>query len=102
MSVLTPPLTEGASPVASTHPSDALAPQSAVLTPGAVSFVADLTRRFGGTITSLLDRRNARRSRIARGEERLDFLPETAAIRKRDWSVGAIPQDLERRVVEIT
>ena len=79
-----------------------MTPQSTVLTTGARSFVADLARVFGGTIESLLNRRALRRGRIARGEERLDFLPETTAIRERDWTVAPIPQDLQRRVVEIT
>ena len=87
---------------ASQHASDISALQSAVLTPEALVFVADLARQFGDTINVLLDRRAARRGRIARGEERLDFLTDTAEIRERDWRIGTVPRDLERRVVEIT
>src|SRR5690349_9475402 len=88
--------------MASQHASDIAALQTAVLTPEATAFVADLARQFGGTITELLKRRAVRRARIARGEEKLDFLAETAGIRESDWKIGAIPRDLERRIVEIT
>jgi malate synthase len=103
MSSVAPSLAERRSSSVGPQLPDASALQVAVLTAGAVSFVADVARQFGGEIESLLDRRAARRARIARGEERLDFLPETAAIRERDWStVAPVPRDLERRVVEIT
>jgi malate synthase len=32
----------------------------------------------------------------------LDFLPETASIRKREWTIAPIPADLVDRRVEIT
>src|SRR5205085_1863950 len=35
-------------------------------------------------------------------EEQLDFLPETRAIREAEWSVAPTPNDLRRRIVEIT
>jgi malate synthase len=96
-------MTERSSPVAaSPEAQETSALQAEVLTPGALQFVAGLARTFGGTIESLLDRRAARRARISRGEERLDFLPETASVRESDWSVASIPRDLERRLVEIT
>jgi malate synthase len=50
----------------------------------------------------LLNSRALRRSRIARGDERLDFLPGTASTREGDWTVAPTPRDLERRIVEIT
>jgi malate synthase len=77
-------------------------PQSDILTPEALALVGDLSRQFGASIETLLDSRALRRSRIARGEERLDFLPGTKPIRERDWTVAPTPRDLERRVVEIT
>jgi len=77
-------------------------PQSDILTPEALALVGDLSRQFGASIETLLNSRALRRSRIARGEERLDFLPGTKPIRERDWTVAPTPRDLERRVVEIT
>jgi malate synthase len=76
--------------------------ESAILTEGARNFVADLERRFGGAIRELLARRAERRLRIARGEEQLDFLSDTAAVRARDWSVAPAPHELLHRAVEIT
>ena len=75
---------------------------SDILTPEALALVGDLARQFGGSIETLLNSRALRRSRIARGQERLDFLRGTASIRERDWTVAPTPRDLERRIVEIT
>ena len=72
-----------------------------VLTPAAVAFVEDLTRRFRPRIEELLERRRTAQQRFDRGE-RLDFLPETADIRARDWTVAPLPADLLDRRVEIT
>jgi malate synthase len=72
-----------------------------ILTPRAVGFVAELTRRFRSDIEAALVRRNARRTRLAGGET-LDFLPGTAAVRAGDWAIAPVPADLMRRVVEIT
>src|SRR4051794_35323103 len=99
---LAPSLTERPSSPVNPESLNASTPESVGLTPGARSFVADLTRAFRADIESLLNRRTARRQRIAGGRERLDFLAGTAAIRSRDWSVASIPQDLRRRTVEIT
>jgi len=63
--------------------------------------VADLARRFEPTRRSLLQRRVERQQEIVAGKM-LDFLPETAAIRKSDWKVALIPADLRDRRVEIT
>jgi malate synthase len=73
----------------------------AILTPGAMAFVAELTERFGARVTQLLVAREQRQARIDAGELP-DFLPETRAVREGDWKVGAIPQDLQDRRVEIT
>src|SRR5262245_39869364 len=73
-----------------------------VPTPEALAFVSQLARRFTDGVDAALARRADRRARIVAGCERLDFLPETADIRRRDWKVAPVPQDLQCRVVEIT
>ena len=72
-----------------------------VLTPGALTFLAELHRRFAPRRAELLERRGARRAEIARTAT-LDFLPETAHIRDGDWRVAAAPAALDDRRVEIT
>ena len=72
-----------------------------VLTPGALAFVADLTRRFRPRIERALAERASRRARLALGEQ-FDFLEDTIHVRVGDWRVGPTPPDLERRLVEIT
>src|SRR5213593_679730 len=73
----------------------------AILTPPALRFVASLARRFEPTRRDLLARRAARLQELEAG--RLpDFLPETRALRERDWTVAPIPPDLQERKVEIT
>jgi malate synthase len=72
-----------------------------VLTPPAMAFVEDLTRRFRGPIGERLAARRAARDRINAGA-RPHFLPDTAAIRSAHWSVAPQPADLQDRRVEIT
>ncbi|MBM3778577.1 MAG: malate synthase A [Acidimicrobiia bacterium] len=72
-----------------------------VLTPPAVAFVADLVERFRAPLRGLLDARRARQARLDAGA-RLDFLPETAAIRAGDWRISPPPAALQDRRVEIT
>ena len=72
-----------------------------ILTPAAIGFVEDLTRRFRPRIDELLERRRETQARFNAGA-RPDFLAETAAVRSGDWKVGAIPADLQDRRVEIT
>ncbi|MFC9288467.1 malate synthase A [Streptomyces sp. NPDC057052] len=80
----------------------ALPRQEEVLTDAALSFVAELHRRFTPRRDELLARRAERRAEIARTCT-LDFLPETAAIRADDsWRVAPAPAALEDRRVEIT
>lgn len=74
---------------------------AAVLTPDALEFVASLARRFTPRIEELMLQRERRRSRWAAGEQ-LDFRTDTAHIRAGDWRVADAPDDLKRRVVEIT
>ena len=67
----------------------------------ALSFVVNLERRFGPRRRELLAARVERQKRLDAGE-RPDFLPETAAIRKGEWTVAQLPADLLDRRVEIT
>ena len=72
-----------------------------ILSGDALRFVASLARRFEPTRRDLLARRAARLQELEAG--RLpDFLPETRALRERDWTVAPIPPDLQERKVEIT
>jgi len=73
-----------------------------VLTDDAVAFVRRLVDQFGPRIQERLLARALRRRELASGATRLDFLPETHAIRESDWTVAPAPRDLSRRVVEIT
>jgi malate synthase len=70
-----------------------------ILTPAAVEFVADLTRRFGDRVTALLDARVARQRELD-GGALPDFLPQTRSVREGDWRVTSIPADLQDRRVE--
>jgi malate synthase len=72
-----------------------------ILTGDALAFVAELHRRFDPRRRELLDARQSRRVRIARGE-RLDFLPETRHVREAEWRVPPPPEALADRRVEIT
>ena len=72
-----------------------------VLTPDALSFVADLARTFTGTIDELLERRKQVQARYDAGE-RPHFLAETREIRESEWTVAPLPADLQDRRVEIT
>src|SRR5271170_8109126 len=72
-----------------------------VLTPEAIGFAVELEREFGAERRRLLARRAEIQRRLDAGWK-LDFLPETRAIRDGDWRVAPIPCDLEDRRVEIT
>jgi malate synthase len=72
-----------------------------VLTPGALAFVAGLHQEFEATRQACLRARAERRARLRAGE-RLDFLPDTRAVREGDWEVAPVPADLQQRWVEIT
>jgi malate synthase len=73
----------------------------ALLSPAALSFLADLARRFTPAVRDILERRRQRRARLDAGELP-DFLPETEHVRKGDWKAAPLPQDLLDRRVEIT
>ncbi|MBW7884911.1 MAG: malate synthase A [Caldilineaceae bacterium] len=72
-----------------------------VLTPEALTLLADLQRTFNSRRLELLERRRARQQRFDAGEIP-GFLPETAPIRSADWKVAPAPADLNDRRVEIT
>ncbi len=72
-----------------------------ILTKEAIAFIADLHQRFNVKRKELLIARQAVQERLDAGEL-LDFLPQTEAVRKGDWKVDPIPQDLQDRRVEIT
>jgi malate synthase len=72
-----------------------------ILTPDALLFVAKLARKFSGTREELLQKRIHRQREFDAGKKP-DFLPETEHIRKGDWTIGSVPQDLQDRRVEIT
>ncbi len=72
-----------------------------VLTPDALEFVADLTRRFGDRVTALLDARTARQRELDSGALP-DFLAQTRQVREAEWRVTSVPADLQDRRVEIT
>src|SRR5215218_1290287 len=74
---------------------------AAVLTPEAVSFVAKLSRQFGGRVGEILEKRKEFQRRVDAGEMP-DFLTETKDIREGDWKVEPVPDDLQNRRVEIT
>jgi malate synthase len=73
-----------------------------VLSKDALSFVAELERRFGKTIAELMERRARRQVALDAGEERFDFLPETKHIRDGSWTCAEVPRDIRDRRVEIT
>lgn len=72
-----------------------------VLTHDALAFVADLAREFDSRRQDLLATREQRQSTWDSGALP-DFLPETQGIRDGDWAIRGIPEDLQRRWVEIT
>src|SRR6056297_414629 len=72
-----------------------------ILTKEAVEFIVGLHRKFNPTRKQLLNDRVERQQEIDKGNFP-DFLKETVAVRKGDWKVGEIPDDLQDRRVEIT
>jgi malate synthase len=79
----------------------ARAGQERVLTAGALQFIVELQRRFNARRMELLRARAERQKRLDSGEKP-DFLEETRGTRESEWSVAAIPADLQDRRVEIT
>ncbi len=77
------------------------ASSTAILTPEALAFVADLARRFTPRLQELLARRRERQAEFDRGRVP-DYLAETVGIRTSAWTVAPIPPELQDRRVEIT
>src|ERR1700724_2367810 len=75
--------------------------QAEILSPDALRFVARLASEFEDRRQELLARRQVRQAEIDAGRFP-DFLPETAEIRRSEWTVAPTPQDLMDRRVEIT
>lgn len=74
---------------------------AALLSSEALDFVAHLERRFRMTRRALLLRRKKIQIALDTGAKP-DFLPETARIRRDEWTVDPAPADLIDRRVEIT
>ncbi|AZN37840.1 malate synthase A [Iodobacter ciconiae] len=80
------------------HISPAFAP---ILTPDALAFLAELHRSFEPRRRELMAARIERQARLDAGEVP-DFLPDTQHIRDGNWSISALPADLQDRRTEIT
>jgi malate synthase len=72
-----------------------------ILTPGAITFLRELDKRFESTRLKLMKKRRERQDFYDRGGFPA-FLPETEAIRNSEWKVASIPDELLDRRVEIT
>ncbi|ATO49435.1 malate synthase A [Brevibacillus laterosporus] len=72
-----------------------------ILTPDALSFLADLSRTFEVRRQELLLKREKRQQEFDQGMMP-HFLEETKDIREADWTIAPIPADLQDRRVEIT
>ncbi len=72
-----------------------------ILTAEAVSFIADLERRFGAERRRLLEDRQDRQKQLDAGKKPT-FLAETKQVRDRNWKIAPLPEDLKDRRVEIT
>ena len=84
------------------HLSGALeAAERRIFTPEALAFIAELDVRFEPRRAALLTARAERQLRFDAGEKP-DFLAETRTLRKDDWRVVPIPEEVADRRVEIT
>ncbi len=72
-----------------------------VLTKDAMSFLAELHKKFNGRRLELLGERK-KRQELINNHQLPNFLKDTADIRKDDWKVAECPADLLDRRVEIT
>src|SRR5512135_1564271 len=81
--------------------SDTRAVADEILTPEAIDFLTRLHREVESTRVALLDARQQLWTKLRAGGT-LGFPQETAAQRKDDWRVAAVPADLQVRKVEIT
>src|SRR5947207_2779468 len=91
-----------ADPQAKAQVSGRVTPEFAsILTPDALDLVAKLHRKYEHRRQSLLAARAARQKEFDAGELP-DFLPETKAIREKEWRIAPQPKDMLDRRVEIT
>ena len=96
------PSTEGAgSPDAITILGDVAPGYERILSAEALGFVAALHREFEGRRQQLLAERRRRQEAIDNGANP-GAPADTRAIRQGEWQVARVPQDLQRRLVEIT
>jgi len=72
-----------------------------VLTPGALTLAAELSRTYWSRVEELLERRSDLQRRLSKGE-RPTFPAATAPVREADWRVAPLPADLLDRRVELT
>jgi malate synthase len=72
-----------------------------ILSADALTFLAELHRRFNARRLALLAQRATKRESVT-ASGTLDFLAETADVRAGDWSVAQAPARLTNRRVEIT
>ncbi|MHA1164998.1 MAG: malate synthase A, partial [Alphaproteobacteria bacterium] len=72
-----------------------------VLTKDALQFVAGIARKFDATRRELLAARGTRQAEWDAGALP-DFLPGTKDIREGDWKIAGVPDDLQKRWVELT
>ena len=72
-----------------------------ILTPEALEFLVELTRQFRPAIQAVRVARSLNAARRRTGTK-LDFLPQTSAIREGEWRCAPLPADLMDRRVEIT
>jgi malate synthase len=72
-----------------------------VLNPAALTFLAELHRKFDPQRKALLAIRAERQKRFDAGELP-DFLSEMKEVRDSEWQVAPVPSDLQDRRVEIT
>jgi malate synthase len=73
--------------------------QDKILTPEVVETIHGLIAAFEKQRMELLHVRAQRRAAISKGE--VSFLAETANVRKKSWTVDALPADLMERRVEL-
>ena len=70
-----------------------------ILTPAALSFVAELHRAFETRRQDMLTRRVMCQREFDAGKSP-DFIPETAALRGKEWTIAPQPKDLlDRREI---
>ena len=73
----------------------------AILTPPAMSFLAELASKFTPELTELLSARKQRQLEFDQGAVP-GFDPATSDIREGNWQVAPIPEEIEDRRTEIT